>query len=112
MPKDKATYPIELEKDMMGFLEQMTTQYDLPDVSKAMRCLATMPCVSKRHARTFLRKFVVLLVTEALRRMQWHLHPSSGASMRAGEGVHEVVVIAVFVMRPIGGRDAYVQIPG
>jgi hypothetical protein len=23
----------------MGFLEQMTTQYDLPDVSKAMRCL-------------------------------------------------------------------------
>ena len=39
MPKDKATYPIELEKDMMGFLEQMTTQYDLPDVSKAVRCL-------------------------------------------------------------------------
>ena len=24
---------------MMLFLEQMTTQYDLPDVSKAMRCL-------------------------------------------------------------------------
>jgi len=39
MPKDKATYPIELEKDMMLFLEQMTTQYDLPDVSKAVRCL-------------------------------------------------------------------------
>ena len=39
MPKDKATYPIELEKDMMSFLEQMTTQYDLPDVSKAVRCL-------------------------------------------------------------------------
>jgi len=39
MPKDKATYSIELEKDMMLFLEQMTTQYDLPDVSKAVRCL-------------------------------------------------------------------------
>jgi hypothetical protein len=39
MPKDKATYPIELEKDMMSFLEQMTTQYDLPDVSKTVRCL-------------------------------------------------------------------------
>jgi hypothetical protein len=39
MPKDKATYPIELEKDMMTFLEQMTTQYDLPDVSKTVRCL-------------------------------------------------------------------------
>ena len=39
MPKDKATYSIELEKDMMWFLEQMTTEYSLPDVSKAMRCL-------------------------------------------------------------------------
>jgi hypothetical protein len=39
MPKDKATYSIELEKDMMWFLEQMTTQYDLPDVSKTVRCL-------------------------------------------------------------------------
>ena len=39
MPKDKATYSIELEKDMMTFLEQMTTEYSLPDVSKAMRCL-------------------------------------------------------------------------
>jgi hypothetical protein len=39
MPKDKAVYSLELEKDMMAFMEQMTTQYDLPDVSKAMRCL-------------------------------------------------------------------------
>ena len=39
MPKDKATYSIELEKDMMWFLEQMMTQSSLPDVSKAMRCL-------------------------------------------------------------------------
>ena len=39
MPKDKATYSIELEKDMMAFMEQMTAAYDLPDVSKAMRCL-------------------------------------------------------------------------
>ena len=39
MPKDKATYPIELEKDMMAFMEQMTAKYELPDVSKAMRCL-------------------------------------------------------------------------
>ena len=39
MPKDKAVYSIELEKDMMAFVEQMTTKYDLPDVSKTMRCL-------------------------------------------------------------------------
>jgi hypothetical protein len=39
MPKDKETYTIELEKDMMAFMEQMTASYDLPDVSKAMRCL-------------------------------------------------------------------------
>ena len=39
MPKDKAVYSLELEKDMMAFMEQMTTKYDLPDVSKAMRCL-------------------------------------------------------------------------
>ncbi len=39
MPKDKAIYSIELEKDMMTFLEQMTDKYELPDVSKAVRCL-------------------------------------------------------------------------
>ncbi len=39
MPKDKAIYSIELEKDMMRFLEQMTDKYELPDVSKAVRCL-------------------------------------------------------------------------
>jgi hypothetical protein len=39
MPSDKATYSIELEKDMMWFLEQMTTTYGLADVSKAVRCL-------------------------------------------------------------------------
>jgi hypothetical protein len=39
MPKDKAMYSIELEKDMMAFMEQMTDQYALSDVSKAMRCL-------------------------------------------------------------------------
>jgi hypothetical protein len=39
MPKDKEVYSIELEKDMMAFVEQMTTKYDLPDVSKTMRCL-------------------------------------------------------------------------
>ena len=39
MPKDKATYSIELEKDMMEFMERMMAAYDLPDVSKAMRCL-------------------------------------------------------------------------
>jgi hypothetical protein len=39
MPKDKAIYSLELEKDMMAFMEQMTAQYDLPDVSKTMRCL-------------------------------------------------------------------------
>lgn len=35
----KATYSIELEQDMMGFLEQMVAQYELPDISKAVRCL-------------------------------------------------------------------------
>lgn len=39
MPKDKAVYSLELEKDMMAFMEQMTAKYDLPDVSKAIRCL-------------------------------------------------------------------------
>ncbi len=44
MPKDKATYSIELEKDMMAFMERMTAQYALPDVSKAMRCLVNYAC--------------------------------------------------------------------
>jgi hypothetical protein len=39
MPKDKEVYAIELEKDMMAFVEQMTTKYALPDISKTMRCL-------------------------------------------------------------------------
>lgn len=39
MPKDKALYSIELEKDMMEFVEQMTAKYNLPDVSKTMRCM-------------------------------------------------------------------------
>ena len=39
MPKDKAEYTLELEKDMMQFVEQMTAKYDLQDVSKAVRCL-------------------------------------------------------------------------
>lgn len=39
MPKDKSTYPIELEKDMMAFLEQMVVKYSLADTSKAIRCL-------------------------------------------------------------------------
>ena len=41
MPKDKAVYSLELEKDMMAFMERMTDKYDLPDVSKAMRCLVS-----------------------------------------------------------------------
>jgi hypothetical protein len=39
MPKDKMVYSVELEKDMMQFMEQMVTEYQLPDVSKAIRCL-------------------------------------------------------------------------
>jgi hypothetical protein len=39
MPKDKVVYSVELEKDMMQFMEQMVTEYQLPDVSKAIRCL-------------------------------------------------------------------------
>jgi hypothetical protein len=39
MPKEKAVYSVELEKDMMQFMEQMTAKYQLPDVSKAIRCL-------------------------------------------------------------------------
>ena len=45
MPKDKATYSIELEKDMMSFLEQMTAKYSLPDVSKTVRCLVNYSIV-------------------------------------------------------------------
>ena len=51
MPKDKATYPIELEKDMMSFLEQMTTEYDLPDVSKTVRCLVNYALYVETAAR-------------------------------------------------------------
>ncbi len=39
MPKDKALYSFELEKDMMVFIEEMTAKYNLPDVSKTMRCM-------------------------------------------------------------------------
>ena len=39
MPKDKAVYSFELEKDMMQFVEEMTAKYNLPDVSKTMRCM-------------------------------------------------------------------------
>ncbi|MCZ6876377.1 MAG: hypothetical protein O7G88_23085 [bacterium] len=39
MPKDKAMYSLELEKDMMAFIEQITSKYDLQDASKAVRCL-------------------------------------------------------------------------
>ena len=39
MPKDKASYSFELEKEMMPFIEEMTAKYNLPDVSKTMRCL-------------------------------------------------------------------------
>jgi hypothetical protein len=39
--KDKATYTVELDKHMMTFLEEMQTQYDLPDSSKALRVLIT-----------------------------------------------------------------------
>jgi hypothetical protein len=39
MPSVKATYSIVLEQDMMEFLEQMTTQYGIADVSKTVRCL-------------------------------------------------------------------------
>lgn len=39
MPKDKALYSFELERDMMEFIEQMTAKHNLPDVSKTMRCM-------------------------------------------------------------------------
>jgi hypothetical protein len=39
MGRDKSMYTFELEPEMVAFMEQMTTKYDLPDVSKAMRCL-------------------------------------------------------------------------
>ena len=67
MPKDKATYSIELEKDMMWFLEQMTTQYRFArrvenSALSGELCLV----MSKRHATIFLRRFVAILVTEAV----------------------------------------------
>jgi hypothetical protein len=39
--KDKAMYTVELDKHMMGFLEEMVQQYQLPDTSKALRILIT-----------------------------------------------------------------------
>jgi hypothetical protein len=39
MSKDKTVYSVELEKDMMQFVEQMVTNYQIPDASKAIRCL-------------------------------------------------------------------------
>jgi hypothetical protein len=39
--KDKAMYTVELEKHQMAFLEEMMQQYQIPDVSKALRVLLT-----------------------------------------------------------------------
>jgi hypothetical protein len=39
--KDKATFTVELDKHQMAFMEEMVTQYDLPDASKAFRVLIT-----------------------------------------------------------------------
>ncbi len=37
--KDATAYPIELEKEMMRFLEEMAAKYGLADAGKAVRCL-------------------------------------------------------------------------
>ncbi|MBI2823450.1 MAG: hypothetical protein HYX69_02025 [Planctomycetia bacterium] len=37
--KDKASYAIELDRAMYGFLEEMAKKYDLADPDKALRCL-------------------------------------------------------------------------
>jgi hypothetical protein len=39
MPKDKATFEIELEKHQMAFLEEMAQNHGLENASKAVRCL-------------------------------------------------------------------------
>ena len=39
MPKDKATFELELEKHQMTFLEEMAENYGLEGASKAARCL-------------------------------------------------------------------------
>jgi len=52
--KDKAMFTVELEKHQMGFLEDMVQQYQLPDVSKALRVLITFAMDNEaEHERIF-----------------------------------------------------------
>ena len=37
---DRSTVSVELSSDQLAFLEQMVKQYQLPDLGKAIRCMA------------------------------------------------------------------------
>jgi hypothetical protein len=37
--KDYAPRPIELDSEMVAYLEDVAKKYDLPDIGKAVRCL-------------------------------------------------------------------------
>lgn len=39
MMKDLAEFTVELDRVQYAFLEEMAKKYDLPDASKALRCL-------------------------------------------------------------------------
>jgi hypothetical protein len=37
--KDYTPRPIELDSEMVAYLEEVAKKYDLPDIGKAVRCL-------------------------------------------------------------------------
>ena len=37
--KDYSARPIELDSEMVAYLEDVAKKYDLPDIGKAVRCL-------------------------------------------------------------------------
>lgn len=50
----KQTYSIELSESMHAFLAEITRQYKLPSVDKAVRCLVNFAREDpKRHAEIF-----------------------------------------------------------
>ena len=42
-------YTVELKAEQYEFLQQMATRYNLPDASKALRCLINFAMTEKQH---------------------------------------------------------------
>ncbi len=42
-------YTVELKAEQYEFLKQMATKYNLPDESKALRCLINFAMTEKQH---------------------------------------------------------------